>query len=88
MASKREKSIIRSSRNLLLSSIFFLHIFLLCSSHVYCSARDILKHGEWIDSNKGSTLVSPGGMFELEWTSTLSQKNRLITGKVGPQVSS
>ena len=67
MARKREKSIIRSSRNLLLSSIFFLYKFLLCSSHVCCSARDILKHGEWIDSNKGSTLVSPGGMFELEF---------------------
>ncbi|KAL4620256.1 hypothetical protein ACB092_06G140100 [Castanea dentata] len=65
MASKREKSIIRSSRNLLLSSISFLYIFLLCSFHIYCSARDILKRGEWIDFNEGSTLGSPGGMFEL-----------------------
>ena len=52
------------SPNLLPSSIFFLYIFLLCSSIVYCSTRDILKHGEWIIDN-GSTLVSAGGMFEL-----------------------
>ena len=24
-----------------------------------------MKHGEWIDFDNGSTLVSPGGMFEL-----------------------
>uniref|UniRef100_A0A7N2MV39 Bulb-type lectin domain-containing protein n=1 Tax=Quercus lobata TaxID=97700 RepID=A0A7N2MV39_QUELO len=52
------------SPNLLPSSIFFLYIFLFCSSIVYCSTRDILKHGEWIIDN-GSTLVSAGGMFEL-----------------------
>ena len=52
------------SPNRLPSSIFLLYIFLFCSSIVYCSSRDILKHGEWIINN-GSTLVSAGGMFEL-----------------------
>nr|XP_023913706.1 G-type lectin S-receptor-like serine/threonine-protein kinase At4g03230 [Quercus suber] len=46
------------------SSISFLYVIFLCSSHVFCSARDILKHGEWITGND-STLVSPGGKFEL-----------------------
>ncbi|XP_030932697.1 G-type lectin S-receptor-like serine/threonine-protein kinase At4g03230 [Quercus lobata] len=60
MASKRVKSTYR-----LQSSIFFfLYIFLFCFSGVYCSARDILKHGEWIIDN-GSTLVSAGEKFEL-----------------------
>ena len=35
-----------------------------CFSGVYCSARDILKHGQWIIDN-GSTLVSAGEKFEL-----------------------
>ena len=46
------------------SSVSFLYVIFLCSSHVFCSARDILKHGEWITDND-STLVSPGGKFEL-----------------------
>ena len=58
------KSIIRLSTNRLPCSIFILYIFLLCSFHAYCSALDVLKHGECISDN-GSTLVSPGGMFEL-----------------------
>ncbi len=58
------KSIIRLSTNRLPCSIFILYIFLLCSFHAFCSALDVLKHGEWIFDN-GSTLVSPGGMFEL-----------------------
>ena len=58
------KSIIRLSTNRLPCSIFILYIFLLCSFHAYCSALDVLKHGEWIFDN-GSTLVSPGGTFEL-----------------------
>ena len=46
------------------SSVSFLYVIFLCSSHVFCSARDILKHGEWITDND-LTLVSPGGNFEL-----------------------
>ena len=58
------KTMIILFTNRLLSSISFFYILLLCSSHVFCCAKDILNHGEWMSDN-GSTLVSPGGMFEL-----------------------
>uniref|UniRef100_A0A2N9GID3 Apple domain-containing protein n=1 Tax=Fagus sylvatica TaxID=28930 RepID=A0A2N9GID3_FAGSY len=40
------------------------YIPLLCSFHVYCTAKDSLQYGEWIKDN-GETLVSAGGEFEL-----------------------
>ena len=58
------KTMIILFTNRLLSSMSFLYVLLLCSSRVFCCAKDILKHGEWMFDN-GSTLVSPGGMFEL-----------------------
>ncbi|KAM4110553.1 hypothetical protein ACB094_03G203600 [Castanea mollissima] len=68
------------SPNRLPSSIFFLYIFLFCSSIVYCSTRDILKHGEWIIDN-GSTLVSAGGIFELGFfTRTKSSSPKKFVG--------
>uniref|UniRef100_A0A7N2MA90 Uncharacterized protein n=1 Tax=Quercus lobata TaxID=97700 RepID=A0A7N2MA90_QUELO len=57
------------SANSFPSSISFL-----CSSHVFCSARDILKHGEWITDND-STLVSPGGKFELGFFTPMESSN-------------
>ncbi|KAK7849964.1 g-type lectin s-receptor-like serine/threonine-protein kinase [Quercus suber] len=56
------------------SSISFLYVIFLCSSHVFCSARDILKHGEWIIDND-STLVSPGGKFELGFFTPMENSN-------------
>ena len=56
------------------SSISFLYVIFLCSSHVFCSARDILKHGEWITDND-STLVSPGGKFELGFFTPMESSN-------------
>ncbi|KAL4620255.1 hypothetical protein ACB092_06G140000 [Castanea dentata] len=56
------------------SSISFLYVIFLCSSHVFCSARDILMHGEWVIDND-STLVSPGGKFELGFFTPMERSN-------------
>lgn len=56
------------------SPISFLYVIFLCSSHVFCSARDILMHGEWIIDND-STLVSPGGKFELGFFTPMERSN-------------
>ncbi|KAG2717142.1 hypothetical protein I3843_03G160900 [Carya illinoinensis] len=55
---------LRKTVKRLLSYIFFLYVYFLCSSAAYSEARDILKLGEKITDN-GTTLISAGGKFEL-----------------------
>ncbi|XP_030928460.1 G-type lectin S-receptor-like serine/threonine-protein kinase At4g03230 [Quercus lobata] len=77
MASKRVKRTYRLQSSIF---FFFLYIFLFCSSDVYCSARDILKHGEWIIDN-GSTLISAGEKFELGFfTPSKSSSSKRFVG--------
>ena len=46
------------------SSYISLNSILLCSCLIFCSARDTIEHGLWIQDN-GETLVSARGSFEL-----------------------
>ncbi|XP_030942485.1 G-type lectin S-receptor-like serine/threonine-protein kinase At4g03230 [Quercus lobata] len=69
-----------SANCVLSASIFILYVLLLCSFHVYSTARNSLRHGQWINDNE-ETLVSAGRKFELGFFSpTGSSGNKRYVG--------